>query len=187
MWSVITESLSEPLSAFKSNQNIVTKINFSKEALVILAYFNLLYRMSFKLLMVVFLMVFFRVAPSATILLFVPMLLVSMVTLVSIGVILMPVEIMLPDFSKFKTAFFTLLMYATPVVYAKPKSGVIAELVKWNPCTYLIDGLRNSLTGQAIHNPMFWGTLCIVALIAFMVGTIVFRVAAPIIIQRLSA
>jgi lipopolysaccharide transport system permease protein len=187
MWSLITESLSGAMNEFKANMSIVTKVNFSKEALIILTYFNVLYKMLFKLLMVIFLMFFFKVAPTLSIIWFVPMMLVTMVTLVSAGVILMPLEMMLPDFSKFKNAAFTLLMYITPVVYTRPASGTIATLLKWNPFTYMIEGLRNSLTGQAVLNPAFWLSLTLISVLLFLLSTIVYRIAAPIIIQRMSA
>jgi ABC-type polysaccharide/polyol phosphate export permease len=51
----------------------------------------------------------------------------------------------------------------------------------------MIEGLRNSMTGQEVQNPVFWITLCAIAATAFIVSTVVFRIAAPIIIQRLSA
>jgi hypothetical protein len=43
------------------------------------------------------------------------------------------------------------------------------------------------MTGQEVQNPVFWITLCAIAATAFIVSTVVFRIAAPIIIQRLSA
>ncbi|MGI9159793.1 MAG: ABC transporter permease [Saprospiraceae bacterium] len=187
VWAIITECLSEPLQVFNANQSIITKINFSKEALVILSYFNLLYRTFFKVLLIALLLFFFNISPSFSLLLFLPLLAIVMIALVSIGVLLLPVEILMPDISRLKNAALPFLLYAAPVVYARPESGLLATVINWNPFTYIIEGLRNSMTGQAVQNPMFWITLCAIAAVAFIVSTVVFRIAAPIIIQRLSA
>ncbi len=187
VWAIITECLSEPLQVFNANQSIITKINFSKEALVILSYFNLLYRAFFKVLLIAILLFFFNISPSFSLLLFLPLLAVVMIALVSIGVLLLPVEILVPDISRLKNAALPFLMYAAPVVYARPESGLLATVIRWNPFTYMIEGLRNSMTGQEVQNPVFWITLCAIAATAFIVSTVVFRIAAPIIIQRLSA
>jgi lipopolysaccharide transport system permease protein len=187
VWAIITECLSEPLQVFNANQSIITKINFSKEALVILSYFNLLYRTFFKVLLIALLLFFFNISPAFSLLLFLPLLAVVMIALVSIGVLLLPVEILVPDISRLKNAALPFLMYAAPVVYARPESGLLATVIRWNPFTYMIEGLRNSMTGQEVQNPVFWITLCAIAATAFIVSTVVFRIAAPIIIQRLSA
>jgi lipopolysaccharide transport system permease protein len=187
VWAIVTECLSEPLQVFNANQSIITKINFSKEALVILSYFNLLYRTFFKVLLIALLLFFFNISPSFSLLLFLPLLAVVLIALVSIGVLLLPVEILVPDISRLKNAALPFLMYAAPVVYARPESGLLATVIRWNPLTYLIEGLRNSMTGQEVQNPVFWITLCAIAAIGFIVSTVVFRIAAPIIIQRLSA
>lgn len=187
MWSLITESLNKPLEVFRQNSAIITKINIPKESLLLIGFFNIFINLGIKLLLIVFLLVFFQVVPTSSILYFIPMALITVFCFMSIGVFLMPIEYMLPDIAKIKTYGLMGLMYLTPVVYGNPGEGLIATIMRWNPLTYVINGLRGALTGVPINEGMFWLYFSIISVLFFLLATLLYRVTTPIIVQRISA
>jgi lipopolysaccharide transport system permease protein len=78
-------------------------------------------------------------------------------------------------------------MYASPVVFAMPAAGWAATLFTINPLTPLILVARAWLVGSA---PPFIGYFVAVnaaALALLLVVWVVYRLAMPILIERMSA
>jgi lipopolysaccharide transport system permease protein len=187
MWSVITESISKPMEMFMKNSAIITKINIPKEGLLLMGFFNILINQAIKMILVVFVLFFFGLMPSLSLLYFIPLFLSTVVLFMSIGVLLMPLEYMLPDIARIKNYGLMVLLYLSPVVYMNPKEGLLATVMRWNPLSYVMDGMRNSLTGLPVDNGLFFAIYTAVAVGLFLLATILYRVMSPIIIQRISA
>jgi len=94
---------------------------------------------------------------------------------------------MLPDIARIKNIGLNGLMYLTPVVYANPGQGIISEIMKWNPLSYILDILRNSLTGVPVEHTLFILAFVGITFVLFILSTILYRVITPIMIQRISA
>lgn len=187
MWAVITESMNKPLEVFRQNSSIITKINIPKESLLLIGFFNIFINLGIKLVLVVFLLFFFKVVPDFSLIYFIPMATITVFLFMGIGVLLMPLEYMLPDIQRIKNFGLMGLMYLTPVVYGDPGEGLISTIMQWNPLTYIIEDLRHALTGVPIENGMFWGGLSLLAGLVFLLATLLYRVTTPIIVQRISA
>jgi lipopolysaccharide transport system permease protein len=187
MWSVITESISKPMEMFMKNSAIITKINIPKEGLLLMGFFNVLINQAIKMILVVFVLFFFGLMPSLSILYFIPLFLSTVVLFMSVGVLLMPLEYMLPDIARIKNYGLMVLMYLSPVVYMNPKEGLLSTVMRWNPLSYVMDGLRNSLTGLPVDNGLFFAIYGAVAFGLFILATVLYRVMSPIIVQRISA
>jgi lipopolysaccharide transport system permease protein len=187
LWSLISESISKPMQIFKDHASIITKINIPKEALLMIGFFNVIINAGFKMLLVIFILIFFKIVPSFSLLYFFPILLATVATFMSIGVIMLPFEYMLPDIERIKVYSLMALMYLSPVVYANPKTGLISTIMHWNPLTYVIEGMRNCLTGLPLNNIPFFIGYTMVALMLFLLATVAYRIVSPIIIQRMSS
>ena len=187
MWSVISESLSKPMEMFIKNSAIITKINIPKESLLLMGFFNILISHAIKMILVVLVLIFFGLMPSLSFLYFIPIFLATVVLFMSIGVLLLPLEYMLPDIARIKQYGLMFFMYFAPVMYMIPKQGFLSSIMRWNPVSYVIDGLRNSISGLPVNNDVFFMVYGIVALGFFLIATVLYRVMSPIIIQRISA
>jgi len=104
-----------------------------------------------------------------------------------IGLLITPVGVLYTDVGKAIPLLMQFLMYLTPVVFAMPKEGVAATVFMLNPLTPLILTTRDWFTGG---NPQFLGyflavnAVCILFLLAVWA---VYRLAMPILIERMSA
>ncbi len=186
LWSIIGECINLTMQSVNSNRGIVTKINFDKEALITLGLIKFFLNFSLKLSLITLFLVYFQIVPSLQILFFIPLLLLSVVFFIIIGVLITPLGLLYNDISRLIPISLQVLMYITPVVYSMPAKGLMRELMLLNPLSYIITDLRNSLTGFAIENPVFWIGLLITTVVLGILALAVYRVSMPILTERMS-
>lgn len=187
IWSIFGECLNMPMGTINGNRGIITKINFEKEALISLGFIKIGFNLLIKLGMILFFIIYFRVVPTESLLLFFPFLVLMMLFFTSIGTIISPIGILYNDISRFIPIGLQLLMYITPVLYVVPKSGIMQTIMQLNPLSYIITDIRNTLTGMPIENGFFWLGFLLVTLFLSLIAMIVYRVSMPIITERMSA
>jgi lipopolysaccharide transport system permease protein len=100
---------------------------------------------------------------------------------------LAPIGILYNDIGKAIPLSMQMLMYVSPVVYMSPKSGLMKQLMQYNPFYYMMDDLRNTLTGASIEHGTFWLIFGLITILLFAFSLIVYRVSMPIITERMSA
>lgn len=187
MWSVFSDCMLLGITSVNANKGIITKINFDKEALITLGVLKLFFNLLIKLTLIIGLMIYFQVHLSFSLFFFIPLLTITMTAFISIGVLLTPIGILYNDISKFIPVCMQLLMYLTPVVYNGPKEGLMRTIMDLNPLTYIVVNLRNSLTGFSIENWTFMIGFLLITIFFALFSMIVYRIAMPIITERMSA
>jgi lipopolysaccharide transport system permease protein len=106
---------------------------------------------------------------------------------IMLGVLMVPMGALFQDITYGMVLITNALMLITPVVYAPPDSGTLATIMKYNPLSPLILCSRDLLiTGDTTYLP---ATLVVMAvcLVLFVVGWILFRLAVPILVERLGS
>lgn len=187
LWQLFTEALNSPLRIVNDSRGMLSKINFPREALIIAGIGEVLFNFVIRLLLLILVFVWFGLALPNTILL-VPLGLFSLVCLgLMIGIILTPLGVLFADVGR-AVMFVTLLwFFLTPVAYPMPQQGIGAFLATWNPVSPLLLTARDWMTtGMTSHMSGF----IIVSLVSFLlllVGWLVYRIAMPHIIARMSA
>jgi lipopolysaccharide transport system permease protein len=121
---------------------------------------------------------------NTTTILFLPAILAVVIFGISIGILIIPFQMLYTDFSRAIALFMQVMMYLTPVVYPYPESGFLLKIVKVNPFTPLITVPRSILTGQEPQMVgYFWGVIGF-GIVVFFLGWILYRITMPIIIER---
>jgi lipopolysaccharide transport system permease protein len=179
LWTIFSESLSAPILAVNGNKSIITKINFDKEALIILSLI--------KFILVVALLFYYSPSISSSVLFFIPLLLLSIIFFLSIGVLLTPIGVLYQDIGRAIPMVMQVLMYVTPVVYVMPESGWMKTIMSYNPFTYIITDIRNSLTGLPIEHWSVHIGIGVAGLLLAMLALVVYRISIPIITERMSS
>ncbi|MES2567355.1 MAG: ABC transporter permease [Bacteroidota bacterium] len=187
LWSVFGECLLMSISSVNANKSIITKINFQKEALVTLGAIKLLFNLLIKLALIIGLMLVYNMPVSLSVIWFIPLLLISMLALISVGIFLTPFAILYHDITRVIPIIMQILMYLTPVVYAAPKSGFMKSIMYLNPLTHIINGLRNTLTGYPVEHGFFLLIFALCTILFSLLAMIVYRISMPIITERMSA
>ena len=91
------------------------------------------------------------------------------------------------DIGKAMPLLMQFLMYVTPVVFPMPKAGIAAKLFILNPITPLILTARDLLTGQAPQFLTYFIIVNVVMVLIFLVVWVIYRLAMPILIERMSS
>lgn len=187
IWTIFGECLTMSITTVNANKSIVTKINFEKEALISLGFIKLIFNLSIKLALIIAFIIYFQVLPSASILYFIPLLLITMLFFISVGILITPIGVLYGDISRMIPIAMQFLMYVTPVLYIMPKEGFLKNIMALNPLTYFITDLRNTVTGYEVEHWPFWIGTFVVTLVLTLLAMIVYRVSMPILTERMSS
>ena len=187
IWAIFMDAVNAPLQQTIAAKQMLAKINFPREALVVSGIYQTLFNGVIKIILLLFALILFGIYPG-WILIWFPLGILSLIlTGTAMGLFLTPVGMLYTDIGKSLPLLMQFLMYLTPVVFPMPSSGWAATIFKMNPMTPLVLTTRDWLTG---FSPGYLGYFFIVnALIIalLMVVWIIYRIAMPILIERMNA
>lgn len=187
LWAILMEAVNAPLRQTTAAKAMLAKLNFPRESLLLSGIYQTLFNAGIKIILLLAILPFLGVIPGWRLLLF-PLGLISLVlTGTAIGLLLTPVGVLYSDIGKGLPLLMQFLMYLTPVVFPMPKTGIAATLYAINPLTPVIITARDWLTGLPGTCLTGFVVVNILALILLATVWIVFRLAMPILIERMSS
>ena len=187
LWAIFMDALNAPLALATASKPMLTKLNFPREALVVSGIYQTLFNASIKIALLLVVLLISGINPGWGILLF-PLGIMSLVMVgTSLGLFITPVGLLYADVGKGLPLLMQFLMYATPVVFAMPKAGLAAVLFTFNPLTPVILTARDWLTGQSPEYLAYFLWVNLLTLLLLLVVWVVYRLAMPILIERMSA
>jgi lipopolysaccharide transport system permease protein len=187
LWAIFMEALNAPLKQTESARSMLAKLNFPREALIVSGIYQTLFNAAIKVVLLLVALPLFGILPGWSLLLF-PLGVLSLVLVgTAIGLLLTPVGLLYTDIGRGLPLVMQFLMYVTPVVFPMPQAGWAATLFQLNPLSPLILTARDWLTGVP---PEFLGAFVVVnllTLVLLLLVWVVYRLAMPILIERMSA
>jgi len=187
LWQLFVESINLPLRTVTSSRAMLAKINFPREALILSAFYQSLFSLFIKTILLVAIILFFGVDVSYTSILFiVPAILLIWLGLV-IGLLLTPLGMLYNDVSSSVIIFTQFLFFITPVVYAVPTTYPYSLLAFLNPVTPYLSAARNILVHGTTDNIGIMFVTTIFLTIFLFIGWYIYRLAMPVLIERISA
>jgi lipopolysaccharide transport system permease protein len=146
-----------------------------------------LFNFSIRVVLLVLVFVWYEVSVPATIFL-VPLGVLSMVLFgLMVGILLTPFGVLYHDIGRTIAIGTQAWFFLTPVIYPVPQASWAATLVNLNPVTPLLQTTREWLiTGQSTQLNAFIGVTIGTSVFLF-IGWIIYRVAMPHLIARMSA
>jgi lipopolysaccharide transport system permease protein len=166
---------------------MLPKLNFPHEALVLAGIAQILVNFAVKATLVVAVMVWFRVPVQPTALLAVVPLSGLLILGIAVGAFLVPIGALFQDVVHALGVVASGLVFLTPAAYTPPTTGLLGIVTSWNPLTPLIMTARDLLVhGSSSQMP---ATLILVAtsIVMLLVSWVVFRLAMPILIERMGS
>lgn len=188
LWQILNEAIMAPLKEVNGNKAMLSKINIPRESLLLSGIYELFFNIAIKVLLLTILFVWFGQSIELSSLLLVPIGIFSIaIAGFSIGLALTPLGMLYHDINKGLSVLLPFLMYITPVVYPKPTGGTIGTIMQINPLATLLPVTRNWLTAQPVQDMhMFW-IFTVAFFILFILSLVVYRIAMPIIIERIGS
>jgi lipopolysaccharide transport system permease protein len=186
-WQLFVDALNAPLKVLNLNRAMLSKINFPKEALIISGIGQVLFSFLIKLILLVAVLVIFQVNVKWTSL----FLLLPMMGLLALGtlggVLLVPVGMLYRDIEQGLTICTAALMFFTPVLYPAPSGGILGKIMEYNPVASFMLVTREMLFGGRLDTFYPAAIVFTLTMTFVLLGWMLYRLAMPILIERMEA
>lgn len=187
LWQTFTDAVQSPLRMVSQSRAMLTRVNFPREALVLAGLAEVLVTFLVRALLLVAVLAWYRIVPSSGAWLFLPAVLVLVGTGIAIGLTLVPVGILYQDVENVLALALPFWMLLTPVLYPAQGAGPGAWLMKLNPVAPVLDTARAWLLGAAAVHVQGFLLTGVCAGVLLLAGWFGYRLALPILIERMSA
>ncbi len=165
-WQIFSTGLIASSNSLVLAGPMIVKINFSKKSLVIASAAQSIISFLIQFILVCILFICYSYLPNIKILFF-PILLIPLILItLGLGFILSLLNGIFRDIGNILSILVTFLMFLTPVLYAKPKIGILAPITRYNPLYYLISAPRDLILTGAIPE---WKGFLVASIISFVV------------------
>jgi len=186
LWAFFADALNSPLKMVAGSQQMLIKINFPREALILsgmgVAVFNYLIR----LVLIAGTLIWFQILPPISALFFFPLGCLALLLLgTTFGLLLTPIGMLYKDISKVLPMALQFMMLVTPVVYAPAEEGIRALIMQYNPVSPVLSATRDWLTTGTSDHILSFGIIVGASLVFLFIGWVLYRVALPHLIARL--
>jgi lipopolysaccharide transport system permease protein len=187
LWGIFMDAVNAPLQVTIAAKPMLSKINFPREAIIVSGVYQTLFNAAIKIVLVLVAIALMGIVPGIGGLM-IPFGLMSLILVgTALGVMITPVGLLYGDVGKAMPLLMQFMMYVTPVVFPIPKNGLAVMLFTINPLTPVIQTERAWLTGQSPDQLTYFIVVNGVAIAMFLSVWIVYRLAMPILIERMSS
>jgi lipopolysaccharide transport system permease protein len=185
LWQTFSDALTAPLGVIQRSKALITEVKVPPESLLL----SILYRVLFDSLFRIAILFLVALALGSIswigflkfLLLFPSIILLGM----PLGVLLAPFNVLYRDVEKFIRLALRPLMYASPVVFVPPATGVLTFFNRFNPPGIILNNLRSLATQNIfITGQAFVVVFVLFSLIAFA-GWFIFHISVPILSDKI--
>jgi len=187
LWQTFVEALSGPVTAVINAREMLARVNFPREALVLAKLGETGFNFSIKLVLVLAIFLWYRMPVTSGVFI-APLALLCLVLFGTfLGVLLAPLGLLYHDVTQGLIVLTGLWLFLTPIVYPMPQTGTFAAIVKLNPVTPLLVTTRELATTGVVSDPARFFIVTAVTVVGLFVTWFVFRLAMPYAIERVSS
>jgi lipopolysaccharide transport system permease protein len=187
IWQVFVDALNAPLRTVMLAKPVLIRINLPREAILVSALAQVVLGFLVRLILLVGVLTWFRIAPPITAMLF-PVGIFSLILIgFVIGVVITPLGILYNDVQQTLPIATTFLMLLTPVLYPPPQSGLGALIASLNPLAPLVTSTRDWLTVGTTQHMAAFVMITSISLVCLLLGWVAMRVAMPHLIARIGS
>ena len=175
-WNFSASSLRFAVTSLTSNASLVTKVYFPREIFPISAVAVSIVDFAVGSTVLVALMIYYQVAPTAAVLALPLVLLVHIMFTLAIGLMLAMANLFYRDVKYLFEIVLTIWMFLSAVLYPVSQvGGLTGRVMAINPMTPILEAYRDVLLRGRLPDPTWFLTTAAVALIALVVAWVVFH------------
>lgn len=185
IWQVFVEALDVPCQAFEEARSYLTRISFTREAVILAQFYEMLLNMFVRLGMVWVLIAWWGGADWRCSLLMTVCFGGAGVLGLGIGALLMPFMLLLSDLHHAVKLLLSYGVFLTPAFYAPGDQGVFSKVVYWTPVAPLMTSARDAAAGVTLSQAdgLLW--VLATSIVLTCLGLVFVRLCAPIVIERM--
>jgi lipopolysaccharide transport system permease protein len=186
-WQIFVDALNAPLKVALENREILTRINLPKESLIISGIGRVLFSLGIKLALLTLILLVFNISVKWTVFL-VPLSVIALLLLGTMaGILFLPAGLLYKDVQSALLIVTSGLVFLTPVAYPPSVGGLLGKVMAINPLTPLITGTRDLFFRGIPANPVPILAIVIITIVLLFFGWLLYRLALPIIVERIGA
>lgn len=187
LWQGFVDAMNSPLRVVNQSKSFLAKINFPREALILAGIGEVLFNFSIRLVLLIAVFVFYKISLPSVVFL-APLGIISLMALgLMFGILLVPFGVLYQDIEKALPLITAMWMLLTPVVYPPPSSWPASLLSSLNPVSPLLVTTREMLTIGSFSQMTGFLIVITSTFILLFVGWLLYRLALPHLIERISA
>ncbi len=184
-WQLFSTGLIATSNSLVNAGSMLVKINFSKKSLVFASAAQSLIAFIVQIILVIVLFFVYNVSPNIKIL-FLPIFMVPIFLLtLGFGFIFSLFNSVVRDIGNALSVLMTFVMFLTPVLYAKPKTGILMPITNFNPLYYLISMPRELILKGTMVEWKGYLLSVTTSILVFLVGLIIFHLTETRITERI--
>ena len=185
LWQVFADAINSPIKTVTTAKAMLAKINFPREAILMSGILEVLFNFIIRLVLLAAVFIYYGIVPPIT----APLGLLGVFAIFClgfmIGLLLTPIGLLYSDIGQALSMLLSFWMLFTPVVYTPPTSGVLAFLTFLNPVSPLIITTREWIAIGAASNYFPALIVSLVTLVLLFAGWLLYRLAMPIVVERM--
>ena len=187
LWSILIDAFNAPLQQVSSNKPLLAKINFPREALILTGIYQTLFNAAIKLGILLLVLPFLGIHPGWGGLLIPVGIFALVLTGTALGLAITPLGVLYGDIGRGIPLITQFLMYLSPVVFPLATTGWTGTVMRLNPLTPMILNARAWFTGQPPQLLGEWALAVGGSAVLLLLVWMVYSLAMPILIERMSA
>jgi lipopolysaccharide transport system permease protein len=185
LWQVFSGGVTLGLGSLVAAGGMIKKVHFPREVLIFSAVGQTIVPIFIQVLLILAVFAYVKIVPPVTILL-VPFAMIPMLLITLGGVFILSVlNAFARDVGGIVGMGMTLLMFLTPILYARPQEGILATISQYNPFYYLIVVPRDLFLFGSTEHLTGYMYSSIIAFVVFLACWIAFRLAGTRMVERL--
>lgn len=187
LWQGFADAMNSPLRMINQSKSFLAKINFPREALILAGIGEVLFNFAIRLILLFIVFFWYKIPVPKTAFL-APLGIFSMMGLgLMFGVLLAPLGVLYQDIEKGLPLITGIWMFLTPVVYPPPTGWPASLLSSLNPISPLLITTREMITTGHFSQISSFAVVGGLTLGLLFIGWILYRLALPHLIERISA
>lgn len=187
LWQTFVDSLNGPVIAVMNARQMLSRVNFPREAIVLAKLGEVAFNFAIKLVLIVAIFLWYQI-PVTSAAFLAPLALVCLILLGTFfGLLLAPLGVLYHDVAQGLTVLTGLWLFLTPIVYPVPQAGTFATIVKLNPVTPMLVTTRELATTGVVSDPKAFFVVTIATIVGLLITWVIFRLAMPFAVERVSS
>jgi lipopolysaccharide transport system permease protein len=185
IWMIFAELLDVPYQAFESARSYLTRVNFPREAIVLVQLYEALVGAAARFVFLCAVIAAFGVFSFGGALILLASIVTAVLMGLGVGMLLAPFMILFEDLRNTVRLFVSYGIFVSAAFYA-PHSGVFGRVIQINPLSIVMAAAREGVEtgGLTTVIPAFLAVI-IVSVVFVVLGTILIRIALPIVVERM--
>lgn len=184
-WMIFVELLDVPFLAFENARSYLTRVNFPREAIVLVQVYEALVGAVVRYVFVCAVIAAYGLFSIGGALILLASIMTSLLLGLGVGMLLAPFMILFEDLRNTIRLFIAYGIFVSAAFYA-PHSGIFGRVIHLNPLSTVMAAAREGVeTGSLTSALPAFLIVVLVSMFLVVTGAILIRIALPIVVERM--